>query len=281
MKYNKIKSYAKINLALNIVGKTSNLHKIESIIAFVDLHDIILIKSIKSKKHIISFSGKFSKNIKKKNTVFQLLEILDKKKLLNNKKFQIKINKQIPSKAGLGGGSMNAGSILKYFIKKKIIKTSKKNITEISKSIGSDVILGLNFTNSILTSTNKIKLFRKYKVFYALIVKPNFGCSTKQIYSNVKKFNKPKIKQPLKKMFDLNCLKKMDNSLEQIALLKYPKLRLIKSYLESLGEPVFVRMTGSGSALVAYFKSKERCISAKKMFNKKYKNYWCIASKNI
>ena len=281
MKYNRIKSHAKVNLALNIVGKTSNLHKIESIIAFVDLHDIILIKSIKSKKHIISFSGRFSKNITKKNTVFKLLEILDRKKLLNNKKFQIKINKQIPSKAGLGGGSMNAGSILKYFIKKKIIKTSKKNITEISKSIGSDVILGLNFTNSILTSTDKIKLFRKCKIFHALIIKPNFGCSTKQIYSNVKKFNKPKIKQPLKKMFDLNYLKKMDNSLEHIALSKYPKLRLIKLYLESLSNPVFVRMTGSGSALVAYFQSKERCLSAKKMFNKKYKNYWCIASKNI
>ena len=281
MKYDKIKSYAKINLALNVVGKISNLHKIESIIAFVDLHDIILIKSIKSKKHIISFSGKFSKNITKKNTVFKLLEILDKKKLLNNKKFQIRINKQIPSRAGLGGGSMNAGSILKYFIKKKIIKTNKKNITKISKSIGSDVILGLNFTNSILTSTNKVKHFSKYKVFHALIVKPNFGCSTKEIYSNVKRFNKPKIKQPLKKMFDLNYLKKMDNSLEQIALLKYPKLRLIKLYLESLSNPVFVRMTGSGSALVAYFQSKERCISAKKMFNKKYKNYWCIVSKNI
>ena len=281
MKYNRIKSHAKVNLALNIVGKTSNLHKIESIIAFVDLHDIILIKGIKSKKHIISFSGRFSKNISKKNTVFKLLEILDRKKLLNNKKFQIKINKQIPSKAGLGGGSMNAGSILKYFIKKKIIKTSKKNITEISKSIGSDVILGLNFTNSILTSTNKVKLFRKCKIFHALIIKPNFGCSTKQIYSNVKKFNKPKIKHPLKKMFDLNYLKKMDNSLEHIVLLKYPKLRLIKSYLESLSNPVFVRMTGSGSALVAYFQSKERCLSAKKMFNKKYKNYWCIASKNI
>ena len=143
------------------------------------------------------------------------------------------------------------------------------------------MILGLNFTNSILTSTNKVKLFRKCKIFHALIIKPNFGCSTKQIYSNVKKFNKRQIKQPLKKMFDLNYLKKMDNSLEQIALLKYPKLRLIKLYLESLSNPVFVRMTGSGSALVAYFQSKERCLSAKKMFNKKYKNYWCIASKTI
>ena len=281
MKYNKIKSHAKINLALNVVGKNSNLHKIESIIAFVDLHDIILIKNIKSKKHIISFSGKFNKNITKKNSVFKLLEILDKKKLLNNKKFEIRINKQIPSKAGLGGGSMNAGSILNYFIKKNIIKINKKTIFEISKSIGSDVILGLNFTNSILTSTNKIKLFRKSKIFYVLIVKPNFGCSTKKIYEKVKKFNKPKIRKPLKKMFNLNYLKKMDNSLEQIALLKYPKLKLIKLYLETLSKPVFVRMTGSGSALVAYFQSKERCLSAKKMFNKKYKNYWCIVSKNI
>ena len=176
---------------------------------------------------------------------------------------------------------MTNGAYYHTLYKKKIIKTSKKNITEISKSIGSDVILGLNFTNSILTSTNKVKLFRKCKIFHALIIKPNFGCSTKQIYSNVKKFDKPKIKHPLKKMFDLNYLKKMDNSLEHIALLKYPKLRLIKSYLESLSNPVFVRMTGSGSALVAYFQSKERCLSAKKMFNKKYKNYWCIASKNI
>ena len=123
MKFDKIKSYAKINLALNVVGKTSNLHKIESIISFVDLHDDIMIKEIKSKKHYISFNGKFSKNIPKKNTISYLLQILEKKNLLKNKKFKIKIKKKIPSKAGLGGGSMNAANVLKYFLKKKIIKT--------------------------------------------------------------------------------------------------------------------------------------------------------------
>ena len=281
MKYSKIKSYAKINLALNVVGKTSSLHKIESIIAFVDLHDIILIKGIKSKKHIISFSGKFSNNIIKKNTVFRLLEILDKKNLLNNKKFKIKIIKNVPNQAGLGGGSMNAATILKYFIKKKIVQTTTKNIIKISRLIGSDVILGLNIKNSILTSKNKIKLFRNCKIFYVLIVKPNIGCSTKEIYAKVKKFTKPKIKKPIKKMFDLNYLKKMDNSLEKITLLKYPNIRPIKSYLENLSKTVFVRMTGSGSALVAYFQTKDGCLNAKKMFNKKYKNYWCIASKTI
>mgnify|MGYP001288102901 CR=1 FL=1 len=50
MATHKIKSYAKINLALNIVGKTSSLHKIETIVGFIDLFDDILIEKIKSKK---------------------------------------------------------------------------------------------------------------------------------------------------------------------------------------------------------------------------------------
>tara|TARA_B100000900_G_C20456096_1_gene665223 strand:- start:12 stop:857 length:846 start_codon:yes stop_codon:yes gene_type:complete len=281
MKYNKIKSHAKINLALNVVGKTSFLHKIESIIAFVDLHDIIMIKRIKSENHSITFNGKFSNNINKRNTVSTLLEILEKKKLLNNKKFKIIINKKIPNKAGLGGGSMNASYILKYFIKNKIIKINQKKAIEISKLIGSDVILGLNPSYSIITPKSKIKTFKRNQKFYTLIVKPNFGCSTKEIYAKVRKFQKPKINQPLKNMFDLDYLKKMNNSLEKIALSKYPKLKSIKLYLESLPKQVFVRMTGSGSALVAYFRSKERCVNAKRMFNKKYKNYWCIVSKTI
>ena len=105
MLYTKIRSYAKINLALNITGKTSNLHNIESIIAFIDLHDDIFIKEIKSRNHKITFVGKFSKNIGNKNTISKLLKLLDKKNLLRHRKFSIKINKRVPNKAGLGGGS--------------------------------------------------------------------------------------------------------------------------------------------------------------------------------
>ena len=79
MIFNIIKSYAKININLNIIGKNKSLHKIESVIAFVNLHDKILIRKIKSKKHIISFVGKFSKNIGKNNTVYKLLRLLEKK----------------------------------------------------------------------------------------------------------------------------------------------------------------------------------------------------------
>ena len=281
MSQHKIKSHAKLNLALNITGKNSSLHKVETIVAFVSLHDDILIKRIKGKKHIISFTGKFSQNISKNNTVSKLLKVLEKKNLLKNEKFKIKINKRTPTKAGLGGGSMNAANILTYFVKKNIVKTSKKELIVISRLIGSDVILGLNSTNSILNINNKIRYFKNCQKIYTLIVKPNFGCSTKEIYSRVRKFNKQKYNRFNNKIFDLNYLKKLDNCLEPIALSKYSKLKTIKLFLESLSKPFFVRMTGSGSALVAYYQSKDRCENAKKKFNKKYKNYWCIASKTI
>ena len=281
MPYIKIKSYAKLNLALNITGKTSSLHRIESIIAFVDLYDVISIKRSKSNKHNISFIGKFSKNISKKNTVSKLLEILEKRKLLKNRKFQIKINKQIPNKAGLGGGSMNAANILRYFIKKKIIKIKKKEIIKISKLIGSDVVLGLNSTNSILTSKNEIKRFANYKKIYTLIVKPNFGCSTKYIYSKVKKFTRSQFNLPKETMFKLEYLKSLNNNLEKIAFNKYPKLKKIKSFLLTMPNNIFVRMSGSGSSIVAYFQSKKACGNAYKLFKRKFNSHWCIASKTI
>ena len=281
MKSSVIKSFAKVNLSLNITGKTSHLHKIESMVAFISLYDEIFINSVNSKQHIISFKGKFSKNINKKNTVSKLFEILDNKNLLNNKKYKITINKKIPSKAGLGGGSMNAANIIKFFLKKKILKNNLREIKKISNLIGSDVILGLEPCYSIINSKNEIKRFKNYKKFYVLIVKPNFGCSTKDIYSKVTKFKKPKLINPNKKMFELAHLKNMTNCLESVAISKFSKLKEIKLFLENLSSPFFVRMTGSGSAFVAYFQSKKLCGIAKKKFVKRYKNYWCIVSKTI
>ena len=280
MSFEKFKSNAKINLALNIVGKSDKLHEIESLIAFIELHDLIFIKKIRSKNHRIKFTGKFSKNINSINTVSKLFEILEKKKLIDQK-YYIKIIKNIPQKSGLGGGSMNAANILKYFIKRKIVKLNSKQIFEVAEYVGSDVILGLDSTNSILTSKKKIKRYKNCKKLFTLVVKPSFGCSTKEIYSYVKKFDKPKFFNPKKKMFNLDYLRKTNNSLENIALKKYPVLNKIKSYLKNLKKPIFVRMSGSGSAFIAYYASKRQCDMAQKQFNKHYKKYWCISSKTI
>ena len=281
MRNNYLKSYAKINLALNVTGKRNSMHKIESIVSFIDLHDLISIQNIKSNNHKISFYGKFSKNIKRENTVQKLLDLLDKTNSLKNKKFKIRIKKNIPQQAGLGGGSMNAAAILNFFIKKKIIKLTKINIEKLCNSIGSDVILGINFSNSILKSNNQIKKFSKCPKYNTLLVKPNFGCSTKKIYSGVKKFTKPNLNFPKKQMFSPDYLTQQVNALEKIAFLKYPRLKNIKLFLKNLNSPLFVRMTGSGSAICAYYQYSKDCKLAKIQFKRKFKNYWCNVSKTI
>ena len=118
MNFHKIKSHAKINLSLNVLGKLkSKMHKIESLVSFLNLSDEILIKKINNRNHKVKFVGKFSRKIPENNTITNLLYLLDDKKKLKNQKYLIKVKKNIPQKSGLGGGSMNAASVLKYFLK--------------------------------------------------------------------------------------------------------------------------------------------------------------------
>jgi len=277
----KIKSYAKINLALNVTGKTSKLHKIESIVSFIDLHDLIYLKLINTKNHRVSFRGKFAEGIGNKNTITSLLKLLDKKNLLHNKKLKIKIIKNIPQKAGMGGGSMNAASLINFLILKKIIKIKKNKLAELTKLIGSDVILGIDPKNTILSSSGLIKKYKKKVKFYTLIVKPDFGCSTKLIFSKVKSFSRSKFNLPKQSMFSTNYLKNLKNDLETKVFKRYPELKIIKLFLSSLDNVIFVRMSGSGSSIVAYFHSKNGARVGLKQFKSRFNSYWCIASKTI
>jgi len=280
MSYYKIKSHAKINLALNVIGKKKSLHRIESIVSFLELHDEILIKKINQKNHKIKFIGKFSNKIGSNNTINSLFKNIEKKKLLKNK-FQIIIKKKIPAKAGLGGGSMNAANILNFLIRKKFIKVKKNELIKISNSVGSDVLLGMQSNNLILKADGTIKTLKSKKKIFTLIVKPNFGCSTKKIYSGVRKFSKSQFYNASENMFKFNNLKKMKNDLQPIAFRYYPKLNILKKFLDKLSNYEFVRMTGSGSAIIVYFNTGKKCKDAEKKVKKQFRNYWCKTSKTI
>ena len=280
MRYYKIKSYAKINISLGILDKfKTKLHKIESLFSFIDLHDEIFIKKINDTSHKIIFYGKFSKGITKNNTISNLLKIIEKK--LSNQKYLIKINKKIPQKSGMGGGSMNAASLLKYLIKIEKLNLSQQEVFKISSKIGSDVIIGMQKKTSILYGNGKVGYLSNKVNLYTLLVKPNFGCSTKSIYKNVKFFSKPVFKFNKKKDVNYKFLSNLKNDLEEPAFRKYPVLKKIKIFMEKLEKILFVNMTGSGSTIVGYFITKKTALNAIKILNKNYKNYWCILSKTI
>ena len=280
MKFYKIKSYAKVNISLGVLGKfKSNLHKIESLVSFINLYDKIFVKKINNKDHKIIFYGKFSKRIPKNNTISNLLKIIDKK--LYGQKYLIKVNKRIPQKSGMGGGSMNASSLLKFLIKSQKLNLSTQEISKISSKIGSDVIIGMQSKTSILYGNGNLKNLNKNLNLYILLVRPNFGCSTKDIYKNIKTFSKPIFKLNKRIIINYNFLSYLRNDLEEPAFRKYPILKEVKIFLEKMDKILFVNMTGSGSTIVGYFISKKATLSAIKIFKKKYKNYWCISSRTI
>ena len=282
MSISKINSYAKINLSLGVLGKLKNkLHRIESLVSFIDLHDEISIQQINKKKHKVFFYGRFSKNIPNKNTISKLLELLDSQNFLKNKKYLIKIKKNIPLKSGMGGGSMNASSVLRYFINKNKLLLNTSQISQMANKIGSDVMLGIEKKNLILQGNRKLFRSNKKIGLYTIIIKPNFGYSTEKIYKNIKSFSKPALNKNKNKLFSVSNIISLKNDLEKVAFKKYPFLANIKQNMLNLPKVKFVRMTGSGSSLLAYFNSKKASLNAAKLLKKKYKNYWCILSKTI
>ena len=281
MKVYKLKSNAKININLNITGKSvsKKIHFIESLVVFISLSDLINIQETNHKSHEVIFKGKFYKGITKKNTVLKLLNLLDKKKLLGKKKYKIVIKKNIPQKSGMGGGSMNAATILSFFLKKGLLNLKQAKIC--AKKISSDVILGLTNKSKILHSNGNVKEIKRKIKYTVLLIKPFYGCSTKEIFAMNKTFSKKQYFFNKKTNISDRMIVQSKNDLEISAFKKYPKLKILKNKLLENQKAEFVRMTGSGSTLVMYFKSKVSAKKALKMYKRKLNKCWCILSKII
>ena len=93
---------AKINLTLRILGKNeTGFHLIESITAFSDFGDEVEI-FINSSCDRLEISGPFAKDLEGDNIVVKALEYF-RKETMWTQPVTIKIFKQIPVAAGLGG----------------------------------------------------------------------------------------------------------------------------------------------------------------------------------
>ncbi len=182
-----LKSFAKINLSLRVNSKTINgLHEIQSLYCLVNLFDKIKIVKIKDNKDKISFIGPFKSVIEKKNnTVINLLRILREYKLISNY-YYVSIKKNIPVFGGLGGGTSNAAFILSHLVKNKI---NKKLFKKLEGVIGSDLKLFFKKQGFLKNLNSIFDIKRKQKLYFALI-QPKIKCSTKEIYSRVKKYSK-------------------------------------------------------------------------------------------
>ena len=160
-----LKSYAKVNLSLSVNKKLKNgLHNLQSFFCLINLFDKIYIKKIKNVRNDkILFTGPFSNYIKKSdNTIKSLLLGLRKHKLINDF-YYVKVYKKIPVFSGLGGGSSNAASILKFLFKKKI---KKRLIDDMAKHVGTDLRLFFYKQGFLKNIKTVEKLKKKHKIYF-------------------------------------------------------------------------------------------------------------------
>ena len=275
-----INSYCKINISLRVIKKLKNgLHKINTFIIFARIFDQIYLKEIKNTKDKISFYGKFKNKISKSNnTISRILDLLRKNNFIKKNYFEIKVKKNIPTKSGLGGGSMNAASLLTFLAKKYNLRIKQKDLFKLAAKVGSDVIVGLKFQNVFFNSgSNTIKRYKNKLNLFVLLVKPNVNCSTKLIYSKNRQFSKQYKNKDISKFGKF--FEKDVNDLEKVAFKIYPKIKRLKDYLNIQKKCIFSRMTGSGSVCVAYFKDYKAARKAEINLKNKFPNYWCKLSK--
>ena len=199
------------------------------------------------------------------------------KEKTKNQKYLISIKKNIPQEAGLEVVN-ECTSLINYLIK-NIISLTMKEKQNLCSKIGSDVILGIDQKNLVLAYKNKIKKIKKNLKISTLLIKPNFGCSTKKIYSKVRAYSKPQFSKIKSKDINFNSLSKMKNDLEPISLKMYPRLAKLKEFFLNIDKNSNVRMTGSGSTIVGYFMSKKAALNAKKLLKKNIKTIGVIYQK--
>ena len=119
---------------------------------------------------------------------------------------------------------------------------------------------------------------------YFLLVYPTIKCSTKEVYSKVKKYTKKQdyLNKNFKKKGDfINYLKNCKNDLQSIVEKKYPKIKnLLKDISDQKG-CYFSRMTGSGSACYGLFLNEDSSKAALKKLRKRYPKFLISLAKTI
>ena len=276
-----LKSYSKINLTLSVNSKLKiGLHEIQSYYCLINLSDKIEIYKIKKNKDEFFFKGPFGKQVNKyNNSIKKLLDLLRKLKLISSY-YSVNIVKNIPVFSGLGGGTSNAAFVLKFLLKKRI---TKNLLNKVEKRIGSDFKLFF-YKQGFLENLKTIKILKKKQKLIFLLSRPNINCSTRDIYSKVKKFTKKtkfsSHKINTKKKF-INQILIGKNELQSIVEKKYPLIKNLLTDIRVEKGCSFSRMSGSGSVCYGLFNSES---SAKKALNNvkiKYPKFWFSIAKTV
>ena len=279
-----IKSNAKINVFLNVVGKNEVvnkgvLHEIESLIVPINIYDNIEIYENDIDK-IIGMDIPIETNL-----MYKAL-CKDRNLFDIEKKVKLIIEKNIPIFAGLGGGSSNAAAVIKALNVIWNLNMSEQEMISIGKEIGSDIpFFIINKPSFVYGIGEKVELIDNYKKIKGILIFDNDKSSTKEVYDRVDEFP-----FSLSKLYNLKlegCKSKNEtydyslynNDLEKGLNLKtYFKIQSIKNELIECGA-IYSAMSGSGGSVFGIFEEENEIKECYEKVKQKYKYVYMFESK--
>ena len=152
-----------------------------------------------------------------------------------------------------------------------------------NNELGSDLRLFYH-NRGFLKNLKTIKKINKSYNLYFLLAYPSIKCSTKEVYSKVKKYTKKQdyLNKNFKKKDDfINYLKNCKNDLQSIVEKKYPKIKNLLKDISDRKGCYFSRMTGSGSACYGLFSNENSSKAALKKLRKRYPKFLISLAKTI
>lgn len=266
----KVKTPAKINIGLNVIHKREDgFHNLETIFYPINIFDEIEFEESDS----FSFETNNQLLTEENNNLIVRAVHLWEDVLGRKMNLKIKLQKNIPVGAGLGGGSSDAAATITFL--NRIFKSNLTHtqLLEIAIQLGSDVPFFIRPLPSFAESRGEVLHERNIIIKNPiLIVNPGIHISTGWAFEKIK---------PLYPAKSLSTLTDVDfenmaslkniilNDFEKSVFEKYPEIRSIKRELLKTGAE-FALMTGTGSTVFGVYKNLEDAKKAFSLFDKNY-----------
>ena len=261
-----ILSPAKLNISLNVNSLLDNgYHSISSYVFFLDLFDKLYIE--KSSFNNVIVSGLFKDDLINNggDTIINKSISFCKNHYKINQNLIIKLEKNIPVSAGLGGGSANSASIIRYFLSESKSGNIITNETiQFSASLGSDVPACL-YSKPLLMEGRGEKItlieFNDKLDIGVVLINPKIQLSTKKVFNNFILKKPIRRKKPIlnvKTISDLCSILKLGNDLVKSAIKIVPEILNILNLFKENNTCLSYGMSGSGATCYGIFHSKKK-----------------------
>ena len=258
------RAYAKINLGLNVLSRREDgYHELEMVMVPVTFYDELFVE--KSLYFSFSANREYVES-NPDNTILKAYHYL-KEKYGFKENYRIHVNKHIPTRAGLAGGSSDGAALIKAIDELADLKMSEEEKREACISVGSDVYFCLVNRPALVFGTGDIvKPFVNRLDPYILLVKPSRGVSTKMAFSelDLNRCDHPdvyKIKEALEEGDYQKLCQSIGNSLEESSFRIEKRIAKVKNELIEYGFDAAL-MSGSGSTVFAMTKDRELLLRA-------------------